>query len=108
MATLVRILRHTFRFPLRSGLSLLLDEATSALDNTTERLVQQALENLRSDRTCFVIAHRLSTVQKAARICVLHHGKLIEQGTHAELLTRCSAYAKLCEVTFANDSRPAA
>jgi len=86
---------------------LLLDEATSALDNTTERLVQQALENLRSDRTCFVIAHRLSTVQKADRICVLHHGKLIEQGTHAELIAHHGSYAKLCEATFANDSRPA-
>ena len=87
---------------------LLLDEATSALDNTTERLVQQALENLRSDRTCFVIAHRLSTVQKADRICVLHHGKLIEQGTHTALLTLGGAYAKLCEATFATDSTPAA
>jgi ATP-binding cassette subfamily B protein len=87
---------------------LLLDEATSALDNHTERLVQEALENLRSDRTCFVIAHRLSTVQKADRICVLHHGKLIEQGTHAELLALGGSYAKLCEATFANDSRPAA
>jgi ABC-type multidrug transport system fused ATPase/permease subunit len=85
---------------------LLLDEATSALDNTTERLVQQALENLRSDRTCFVIAHRLSTVQKADRICVLHHGKLIEQGTHADLLAHGGAYARLCEATFANDPRP--
>lgn len=87
---------------------LLLDEATSALDNRTERLVQEALENLRSDRTCFVIAHRLSTVQKADRICVLHHGKLIEQGTHAELIALDGAYAKLCEATFANDPRPAA
>ncbi len=87
---------------------LLLDEATSALDNRTERLVQEALENLRSDRTCFVIAHRLSTVQKADRICVLHHGKLIEQGTHAELLALGGSYAKLCEATFANEPRPAA
>jgi ATP-binding cassette subfamily B protein len=87
---------------------LLLDEATSALDNHTERLVQQALENLRSDRTCFVIAHRLSTVQKADRICVLDQGKLIEQGTHAELIALGGAYAKLCEASFANDSRPAA
>jgi ATP-binding cassette subfamily B protein/subfamily B ATP-binding cassette protein MsbA len=86
---------------------LLLDEATSALDNRTERLVQQALENLRSDRTCFVIAHRLSTVQKADRICVLHQGILIEQGTHAELMTLAGSYAKLCEATFANDPRPA-
>jgi len=87
---------------------LLLDEATSALDNHTERLVQEALENLRSDRTCFVIAHRLSTVQKADRICVLHHGKLIEQGTHGQLLALGGAYAKLCEATFANDPRPVA
>ncbi|MEO5913562.1 MAG: ABC transporter ATP-binding protein [Luteolibacter sp.] len=87
---------------------LLLDEATSALDNHTERLVQQALENLRSDRTCFVIAHRLSTVQKADRICVLQHGQLIEQGTHNELLALDGAYAKLCEATFANETRPAA
>ncbi|GAA5116888.1 ABC transporter ATP-binding protein [Luteolibacter yonseiensis] len=87
---------------------LLLDEATSALDNKTERLVQEALENLRSDRTCFVIAHRLSTVQKADRICVLHHGTLVEQGTHAELIRLGGSYAKLCEATFANDPRPAA
>ena len=86
---------------------LLLDEATSALDNHTERLVQEALENLRSDRTCFVIAHRLSTVQKADRICVLEHGKLLEQGTHHELLALGGAYAKLCEATFANETRPA-
>ncbi len=87
---------------------LLLDEATSALDNTTERLVQQALENLRSDRTCFVIAHRLSTVQKADRICVLHHGRLLEQGTHQELIANNASYAKLCEASFAIDPRPSA
>ena len=80
---------------------LLLDEATSALDNRTERLVQQALENLRADRTCFVIAHRLTTVQKAHRICVLDHGRLIEQGSHAELLARNGPYAKLCQASLA-------
>jgi ATP-binding cassette subfamily B protein/subfamily B ATP-binding cassette protein MsbA len=85
---------------------LLLDEATSALDNRTERLVQQALENLRSDRTCFVIAHRLSTVQQADRICVLDHGRLVEQGTHAELIGKGGAYSKLCEASFAFDPRP--
>ena len=84
---------------------LLLDEATSALDNRTERLVQQALEHLRADRTCFVIAHRLSTVQKAHRICVLDHGTLVEQGTHEELLAKAGAYAKLCEGTLIIQAR---
>lgn len=87
---------------------LLLDEATSALDHHTEHLVQQALENLRADRTSFVIAHRLSTVQNADRIAVLQHGRLIEQGTHAELMARGGLYSRLCEATFANDSRPRA
>lgn len=85
---------------------LLLDEATSALDNTTERLVQEALERLRSDRTCFVIAHRLTTVQKAHRICVLDHGRLVEQGTHADLLARGGAYARLCEANLGFHPRP--
>lgn len=79
---------------------LLLDEATSALDNRTERLVQEALERLRSGRTCFVIAHRLSTVQRADRICVLQRGEIVEQGTHAELLAHGGAYAKLCDAIF--------
>ena len=80
---------------------LLLDEATSALDNRTERLVQQALENLRAERTCFVIAHRLSTVREADRICVLEKGRLVESGTHEALLHAGGAYAKLCEAGFA-------
>ena len=74
---------------------LLLDEATSALDNTTEKLVQQALENLRANRTSFVIAHRLSTIRNADKICVLHHGELVEQGTHEELLEKGGRYARL-------------
>lgn len=85
---------------------LLLDEATSALDNRTERLVQKALENLRSDRTCFVIAHRLSTIRQADRICVLDRGRLVEHGTHEDLIARCGAYAKLSEAGFAFDPRP--
>ena len=87
---------------------LLLDEATSALDNRTERLVQQALQNLRAQRTCFVIAHRLSTVQQADRICVLDHGRLVEQGRHMELITRHGAYAQFCQAGLAIDPRPAA
>jgi ATP-binding cassette subfamily B protein/subfamily B ATP-binding cassette protein MsbA len=87
---------------------LLLDEATSALDNHTERLVQQALANLRADRTCFVIAHRLSTVRQADRICVLDRGMLVEQGSHDELIARGGSYAKLCEAGFAIDPRPPA
>ncbi|MCF7731794.1 MAG: hypothetical protein K9N23_08905 [Akkermansiaceae bacterium] len=86
---------------------LLLADATSALDNRTERLVQDALEGLRSDRTCFVIAHRLSTVRKAHRICVLDHGALIEQGTHEQLLALNGAYARLCEGSLAVSSRQA-
>lgn len=93
---------------LRNPPILLLDEATSALDNRTERLVQQALDHLREERTCFVIAHRLSTVRQADRICVLDRGALVEQGTHEELLSRGGAYAKLCEAGFAIDPRPEA
>ena len=74
---------------------LLLDEATSALDNTTEKLVQQALDSLRANRTSFVIAHRLSTIRGADLICVLDHGELVERGTHEELLGLGGSYAKL-------------
>ncbi len=74
---------------------LLLDEATSALDNTTEKLIQQALDNLRSNRTSFVIAHRLSTIRNADLICVLHHGEIVERGTDEELLGKGGHYAKL-------------
>ena len=77
---------------------LILDEATSALDTGSEKMVQQALENLMKNRTSLVIAHRLSTIQKADLIVVLNQGKIIETGTHKELLAKNSAYKKLVEL----------
>jgi subfamily B ATP-binding cassette protein MsbA len=74
---------------------LILDEATSALDTESERLVQRALERLRQDRTTLIIAHRLSTVQKADRILVFENGGIVEQGTHQELLAHNGVYQRL-------------
>jgi len=74
---------------------LLLDEATSALDSESERLVQEALEQLMKGRTTFVIAHRLTTIQRADRILVLNKGRLVENGTHAELMDRKGLYQYL-------------
>jgi len=74
---------------------LILDEATSALDTESERLVQDALENLMKNRTSIVIAHRLSTVKNADEICVFHNGKIVERGKHSELLNKGGAYRKL-------------
>ena len=80
---------------------LILDEATSSVDTRTELLVQRAMEKLRQDRTSFVIAHRLSTIRDADLILVMEHGTIVEQGTHAELLTAKGAYARLYEAQFA-------
>jgi subfamily B ATP-binding cassette protein MsbA len=71
---------------------LLLDEATSSLDTESERLVQDALDRLMKGRTTFVVAHRLSTIQRADRILVLDKGKLVEEGTHAQLMERAGLY----------------
>ena len=74
---------------------LILDEATSALDTESEKLVQEALEHLMKDRTTLVVAHRLSTIRNADMICVLHDGKIVEQGRHDQLMKRNGYYAKL-------------
>jgi len=80
---------------------LLLDEATSALDAQSERMVQAALERAMDNRTTLVIAHRLATVQKADVIWVLDRGRLIEQGTHAQLIAQGGLYASLAALQFA-------
>ena len=77
---------------------MVLDEATSALDTESEKLVQEALENLMSNRTSLVIAHRLSTIQKADQIVVMQNGEIIEMGTHSELIGNNSNYKKLVEM----------
>ena len=80
---------------------LILDEATSSVDTETELLIQDALERLMRDRTSLVVAHRLSTIQNADRIIVLHKGEIREEGTHQELLAQEGIYYKLYQLQYA-------
>lgn len=85
---------------LKNAPILILDEATSALDSDAERQVQEALERLMENRTTLVIAHRLSTVRRANRIAVVVHGRIVEEGTHDELLARGGEYSRLYDLQF--------
>lgn len=84
---------------------LILDEATSALDTVSERLVQQAIDDLSQNRTTLVIAHRLSTVQKADQIAVMEKGRVVEVGTHHDLLDKGGLYAKLYSMQFSDEPK---
>ncbi|MEM7674648.1 MAG: ATP-binding cassette domain-containing protein, partial [Myxococcota bacterium] len=81
---------------------LILDEATSSVDPETEALIQQGLEGLLEDRTALIVAHRLSTIRRADRIVVLSEGRVVEQGSHDELLQQDGLYRKLYELQFAD------
>lgn len=84
---------------------LILDEATSSIDTETEQLIQRAIERVMRNRTSIVVAHRLSTIQRADQIIVLHHGEIREQGTHQELLAQHGLYWKLYKLQYADGSR---
>jgi ATP-binding cassette subfamily B protein len=87
---------------------LILDEATSSVDTRTERLIQQAFDQLMEGRTSFVIAHRLSTIRNASQVLMLKDGQIIERGTHTELLARQGAYYDLYMSQFRREEEPVA
>jgi len=93
---------------LKNAPILILDEATSSLDSASESLVQEALQNLMAHRTTLVIAHRLSTIRKADRIVVLVNGRIVEEGTHEELLARKNEYTRLYSLQFRDEEETAA
>jgi len=84
----------------RNAPILILDEATAALDPETERAVQKGIEALKKERTTLVIAHRMTTVERADQILLMHEGRIIERGTHAELIARDGRYALLYRQQF--------
>jgi subfamily B ATP-binding cassette protein MsbA len=85
---------------------LILDEATSALDTESERHIQSALDRVMAGRTTLVIAHRLSTIEKADLILVMDQGRIVERGTHAELLAGNGHYARLHALQFGDENTP--
>jgi subfamily B ATP-binding cassette protein MsbA len=91
------------RAMLKDAPILVLDEATSALDSESERMIQDALEQLMKNRTSLIIAHRLSTVERADRILVLEQGRLIQSGTHAQLIAQPGVYADLYRMQFSDN-----
>jgi subfamily B ATP-binding cassette protein MsbA len=93
---------------LKNAPILVLDEATSALDTESERLIQDALQRLMRDRTTLVIAHRLSTIEHADQIAVMDQGRVVELGTHRELLAHGGTYAALHRMQFSETAPVAA